>query len=168
MKLRLLITEKCDRSCEGCCNQYWDLKTLPVVKLDEFSQYDELLMTGGEPMLNPKICMSLPNIVRHINPDIKVYMYTAKTEPLINLIKVLDNLDGICITIHDESDIDPFIKFQDWLMENDGYVGKSMRLNIFKKGLMSTQYLEKIWKIKDKKWKTHKHLSKNEVFMRLT
>jgi molybdenum cofactor biosynthesis enzyme MoaA len=51
-KLRLLVTERCARSCSGCCNHDWDLAALPTC--ESYAGYDEVLLTGGEPMLYPE------------------------------------------------------------------------------------------------------------------
>lgn len=166
-RLRLLVTEKCPRNCEGCCNQYWDLKSLPVFSLNDVCQYKELIITGGEPMLIPKLCGYLAHRSHYINPDILIYLYTAKTKPLENLIYIMPFIDGLCITLHDQSDIKPFLAFQDWLIESNAYIEKSMRLNIFNEEIkIATDYFE-IWKLKNKKWIPHQHLNEHEVFMRL-
>jgi hypothetical protein len=167
--LRLLITEECNRNCEGCCNQFWDFDSLPVFNINELTEYNELIITGGEPMLIHEVCSSLAYLAHYINPDILVYLYTAKTKPLNQLTYIMPLIDGICITIHEQSDVEPFIMFHDWIMETDAYVGKSLRLNIFDQTIkIATDHLRKIWKIKDKKWIPHKHLNKNEVFKKLT
>jgi organic radical activating enzyme len=168
-KLRLLITEKCNRNCEGCCNQYWDFESLPTFNyLKELTEYNELIITGGEPMLIREVCSSLAYLAHYINPDILVYLYTAKTTPLKHLTYMLPLLDGICITIHEQSDVEPFLMFHDWIMMYDVYVGKSLRLNIFDQTIkIKTENLKKIWKVKDKKWISHKHLNKNEIFKKL-
>ena len=50
MKLRLLVTEECNRHCPGCCNNNWDLKSLSVCK--SYRDYEQILITGGEPLLD--------------------------------------------------------------------------------------------------------------------
>jgi organic radical activating enzyme len=127
-----------------------------------------LIITGGEPMLIPDICKSLAILVRHINPNIRIYLYTAKTKPIENLINILPMLDGICITIHDISDLNPFLNFNEWMVESGVYVGKSLRLNIFSEEVKRLQIgYPSMWKIKNKMWIQHQHLNKHEVFMRL-
>jgi MoaA/NifB/PqqE/SkfB family radical SAM enzyme len=166
--LRLLVTEICNRRCEGCCNQFWDLESLPVFSLDCLNSFDQLIITGGEPMLIPDICESLAVLSRSINPDICIYLYTAKTKPIENLINILPMLDGICITIHDISDLIPFLDFNEWIVRNGIYTEKSLRLNIFSEEVKRLQInYPSMWIIKDKKWIPHQHLNEHEVFMRL-
>ena len=52
-KLRLLLFEECDRDGPGCCNRDWDLRSLPVCR--DFTPYQVIMLTGGEPMLHPEI-----------------------------------------------------------------------------------------------------------------
>ena len=37
-KLRLILFEKCNRNCAGCCNKDANIPTLPVI--DNYSYYD--------------------------------------------------------------------------------------------------------------------------------
>ena len=76
-KLRLLVTTKCNRHCVGCCNNSYDLENLPVAHdNDEFLKYSEIIITGGEPMLNPYEVVKLVNRLRSIT-DAKLILYTA-------------------------------------------------------------------------------------------
>ena len=68
-KLRLLITEKCNRKCEGCCNLDWDLQNLPVCT--SFKGYDEILLTGGEPQLEPVLILSTVEKIKQQNKTAK-------------------------------------------------------------------------------------------------
>ena len=54
-KLRLLLTENCNRECKGCCNTDWDIKNLPEISADEIinENFDLIMITGGEPLLYP-------------------------------------------------------------------------------------------------------------------
>lgn len=61
-KLRLLLFKECHRGCEGCCNKDWDLKSL--LKADNFLPYDEILLTGGEPMLDPLLVIDAAERIR--------------------------------------------------------------------------------------------------------
>ncbi|MBU1087771.1 MAG: hypothetical protein KKD05_09695, partial [Candidatus Omnitrophica bacterium] len=56
-KLRLLLFTECNRNCNGCCNNDWDLKSLLNEHL--FKEYSEILLTGGEPMLHPELILEV-------------------------------------------------------------------------------------------------------------
>ena len=55
-KLRLLLFTDCNRNCEGCCNNDFDLNALKVET--DFRQYDKIFLTGGEPMIAPAIVIN--------------------------------------------------------------------------------------------------------------
>ena len=61
-KLRLLLFEECGRNCPGCCNRDWDLQALPVCQ--DFTPYQIIMLTGGEPMLHPEIIHSAVTEIR--------------------------------------------------------------------------------------------------------
>lgn len=163
-KLRLLITEECNRSCPGCCNLDWDLKALE--KCTDFSGYDEIILTGGEPMLFPdKIREILMRIDYPTGDRPKIYMYTAlvnlSTAQLLNIY-----LDGITITFHNQKDVDNFAKVQYALEPKFYNVNRSLRLNVFEGIDISALNLER-WKVKDNMvWLENCPLPKDEVFMR--
>ena len=45
-KLRLLVTEKCDRNCGGCCNKSFDLKNLPIFNIGDSHNFKSIMITG--------------------------------------------------------------------------------------------------------------------------
>ena len=61
-KLRLLLFETCNRSCEGCCNKDWDLTSLSVCT--DYTPYREILLTGGEPLLQPELVVQAIREIR--------------------------------------------------------------------------------------------------------
>lgn len=80
-KLRLLVTAKCHNKCPMCCNNQFDIEKIPVVdRLD----YDEISITGGEPLLAECCCEtfdlvdSIKNIQQAMGlPESKFYLYTS-------------------------------------------------------------------------------------------
>lgn len=162
MKLRLLVTRKCNRSCEGCCNNDWDLMDLPTI--DSFEGYDEILITGGEPLLYLKKLRDLILNIKKVT-DTPIYIYTA----LIVAIPALLHLpiDGYTVTLHDKDDLDKFETLEKHIILNRGeYNKKSMRLNIFKGIEPDIQY--KNWKIKkDMVWIKDCPIPDGEEFKRL-
>lgn len=127
IKLRLLLFEECNRSCEGCCNKDWDLGNLPVV--DSFVGYDEIMLTGGEPMLRPDIIKSTIGKIRQENSNAIIYLYTAKVDNVDDVLGVLKDLDGICITLHNQKDVDILNALISKCHHK--FVGKDMKLNVF-------------------------------------
>jgi organic radical activating enzyme len=170
-KLRLILFTDCNRNCAGCCNKQWDINTLPVVSLenlDLFYECDEIILTGGEPMINLDCLFSVINAVKSIPSnsfkDRKVYLYTALVDDITNVLSVLDKIDGICVTLHDQDDVIPFIKLNDVLALNMiNLNNKSLRLNIFDGIKINKTNLNR-WKIKENiKWIENCPLPENET-----
>jgi len=106
---RILVTLECKKNCSSCCTRYYiknyPVKQLKINDLKMFNQFDEVCITGGEPMLNPDALKRFITLIRKVNPTIKIYLYTA----LLNndVFGILPELNGITYTIHyDERRID--------------------------------------------------------------
>jgi len=161
-KLRLLLFEECDRNCSGCCNNDWDLNDLEVC--ESFEDYDEVSLTGGEPMLWPDIVIDAAYKIRN-TCNAKIWLYTAKVSNLYAAIQVFWVVDGMCITLHEQSDVESWRRFSDLLSDGKFYRGKSMRLNVFKS--VDVQNIPSWWKVKsDIEWIPNAPLPENESFMR--
>lgn len=48
MKARVIVTMKCNRKCKGCCNEH--LGEINRVAFGDLFKYDEISITGGEPI----------------------------------------------------------------------------------------------------------------------
>lgn len=162
-KLRLLLWPDCNRSCPGCCNKQWDLDKLP--RVSSYEGYDEILLTGGEPMLYPE---RLQDIIRHIRmcaPRAKIIVYTAATD-CIDLVFILAMVDGMTITLHDKHDV-TFIKrfisrVPTWELKL-----RSVRLNVFKGISIKDIDISNISVKTGITWIKKCPLPEGEVFMRL-
>ena len=161
-KLRLLLTEECNRACVGCCNKGFDLKALPICRY--FDGWDEVNLTGGEPMLDPervvKVAKALPCWVR-------VNLYTAKVDDLVAMSSVMLALDGLTVTLHEQSDVEPYLRFVEWMY---GWPpgGWSLRLNVFKGITLPPDIDLPLWRAKrDIEWIENCPLPEDETFMRL-
>jgi hypothetical protein len=121
MILRLLLWEACNRSCAGCCNKQWDLTALPVVTEKEIAQADMILLTGGEPMLSPSRVLSYTSYLRgRTRPHTPIILYTARA---LGLPEVSPYMDGITLTLHVQSDVEPFLALP--------RLPGSLRVNVF-------------------------------------
>jgi len=164
-KLRLLLTEKCDRNCKGCCNNQYDLVALPVET--DFTGYSEIILTGGEPMLRPLRIIETVKSIRKQNPTALIVMYTAKTDLPGLLRAVLNYLDGLTVTIHKGADWWPFLTFNSY-MSMDQRFNKLLRLNVFEQAGYSGFSFERFWQVrKDIEWITDCPLPEGEVFKRV-
>ncbi len=164
-KLRLLLFKDCNRSCVGCCNEDWDLDDLE--QESNFKWYDEILLTGGEPMLKPEIVFETVFKIKE-SSDAKIYLYTAKIDNVNQLSGILNFIDGITVTLHSEEDVEYFEELDKFLWSNQSYYAsrKSFRLNVFKG--ISIGCLSKLWEVKrDIEWVKDCPLPENEVFKKL-
>ena len=147
MKLRLLMLEECNRRCKGCCNKDWDLVALP--KITDFSKYEIVMLTGGEPMLYPEQVVAKANEVR-AQSAAEIFVYTAKVDDINAALAVLNAVDGMTVTLHTKKDIPIFKKF-DAAVKAAG-LSKKLRLNVFKnvsKFYSPTEDTLSRWAVKD-------------------
>ena len=166
--LRLLLTRDCNRNCIGCCNNDLDLDSLP--EITSFVGFNEVIITGGEPMLFPSLIIEWVSKIRTENPGVKLILYTAHTQDVWELIFMVGFFDGVTITIHDRGDVckfNAFINGMNYVYKSKFIKSKSLRLNVFD-GInidrINREYL-KCWSIKDNvKWIKNCPLPKNETF----
>ena len=161
--LRLVLFEECNRRCEGCCNKDWDLGNLEVCR--SYKEYNEIVLTGGEPMLMPEFVKHVVKKIRQENSEAKIYMYTAKvdTKEIYDVLKIID---GITVTLHEQEDVEPFLSLDTELYYRH-HATKSLRVNVFSNVKFDKNFIFMPWKIKDKiEWIKDCPLPENEVLMR--
>ncbi len=162
MKLRVLLFKECNRRCKGCCNKDWDLDALP--QCESFKGYDTIMLTGGEPLLQPELIKKVATEIRAVT-DTPIYVYTAKCDDSAAMIDVLKHVDGITLTLHTRKDAPIFREFNAALKES-GLLGKSLRLNVFR-GISIGDTDLAGWRVKtDIRWIKDCPLPTDEVFMR--
>ena len=112
---RLLITKACQRSCSYCCNeQEGALDTMQDITVAGLQGYDQVLITGGEPMLYPQRIKALVKALRLQNPKVTIYLYSAYYRAA-HTPQIMDMVDGIHFTLHEGTstrEISEFIQFQ--------------------------------------------------------
>ena len=108
MKCRLVLWEDCNRACIGCCNKDWDMKAIP--ELPRFENYETYLLTGGEPMLYSDKVVNICQAIK-ANTQSKIILYTAKVDDQAANVRILPWIDGITVTLHEQKDVEHFIRF---------------------------------------------------------
>lgn len=98
---RVIVTYKCNRNCPGCCNSKL-FNVRKVNNISELKDYEEVVLTGGEPMLFADSLLKLIKELRRQNRIQKIFLYTACME-MDNYTKILNQLDGITVTLHAEA-----------------------------------------------------------------
>jgi len=164
MKIRLVMWEDCERECPGCCMRDWDFFSLPPVTPIDLGAADQILLTGGEPLLDPyALHMLISYITKYSLAE--VIVYTAKTDDTPLLLGLLGAVDGLTVTLHDQSDVTSFLRFNAALPAGTLH-RKSLRLNVFK-GVDITGHSLYHWNVRDNMvWIKDCPLPEGEVLMR--
>jgi len=143
---RVVMSFKCNRKCKGCCNQIMDFDHI-LAKVEEIKDYEEVFVTGGEPMLYPDRLIQVIDILRS-NGNKKIFLYTAWPHPKKKFLEVMKHLDGVTLTLHAALDR---MLFYDNGYDKMKFPGKDMRLKVFsvkKFGDMGD------WDVRSTKWIT--------------
>lgn len=101
MKGRVIVTKRCNRKCKGCCNDY--LGIVDKVSFRDLFKYEEIILTGGEPMLISERVVELIHRLKFEGYQGKIWLYTANSRRLGKYWAVemlLDEVDGITYTVH--------------------------------------------------------------------
>lgn len=98
---RVIVTLACNRKCPGCCNETIG-KVASIGDISVLSDYEEVVITGGEPMLNPDSLLRFIKALKKQNKRQRVYLYTACLS-MDDYGKILNQLDGITVTLHAEA-----------------------------------------------------------------
>lgn len=100
---RLIVTYRCNRSCPGCCNSH-DNSVREISDINELLKYDEIVITGGEPMLIVEQTINFKSKLAQMGYIGKTYLYTAYFDGC-NLYHhdIINRVDGITYTIHAEA-----------------------------------------------------------------
>lgn len=101
---RVIITSKCNRKCPGCCNSKLDYTSLAKVigGITVLKDYEEVVITGGEPMIDPTYLYTTIKLLRRQNKKQKIYLYTACLA-MDDYMRIVKLLDGITVTVHAEA-----------------------------------------------------------------
>lgn len=173
-KLRLLVTAECPNKCPMCCNNSWDFSKLPKV---EHFDYDEIMITGGEPLLFSTKVWDLIHSIKTLHPILypaesipKVYIYTSICEAP-KILNVLLISDGIVFTPHNKEAINDLVLFNNFLLNTKilEREPRSLRLNLFKdiKEMLPKDIDLSLWKVKDMEWIKDCPVPQGEDFRRL-
>ena len=165
---RVIITYDCNRNCIGCCNKNWKHdKPIHLFSTEQLKKFDQLIITGGEPLLNPK---RLHELLRafHLFPSgtygfiDNIVLYTADS---LNLLHIFDDIapyfSGLTLTLHEQEDVESFYILNDFLSQKVTNI--SFRLNIFSNIVFTSPIDLSIWKIKYIDWIKDCPLLNNET-----
>ena len=132
-----------------------------IKDLSELAGFREILITGGEPLLNPRRTLGIIEKIKCLSPDSKIYVYTAWFDE--KLADIIEEVDGIHYTLHAHSskrDIADFQRFQDILPLKSK---KSFRLYINPSIKHSILIKTGLWhRIEIKPWLTEEELLRKQ------
>lgn len=119
---RIIITTACPRDCPKCCNKSkLVLDSMESIhKLSDLPQYENIVITGGEPLLIFNRTQKIIWEIRGLFPDSNLYLYTALYSPKIKLL--FPYLVGIQYSLHNpfaDEDKAGFYRFENKI-ENSG------------------------------------------------
>ena len=162
--LRLIVTEECNRNCEGCCNKQYDLPSLPVAT--DFTGYKQIILTGGEPLLDPGKLMKTISHMRKENPDAEIILYTAYLNDPYIVALLMPFVDGMTVTLHEPEDVEQFQRLHSLVHTHSMGSWLSLRLNVFQGIPLDSDWYDS-WTIKsDIIWIEDCPLPEGEELMR--
>ncbi|MCK5602044.1 radical SAM protein [Candidatus Pacearchaeota archaeon] len=144
---RLLITRRCNRECDYCCNEYSSIMSgLKVIdNLKPLLGVEEVCITGGEPMIFPDRVIEVATILRHFGTK-RIYLYSADTQDRVKIMhKVLQFIDGLHYTLHKGSSRRDIRMFHELQQEIRFMEGKSFRLYVHESVDEEVTILPNIW-----------------------
>lgn len=171
-KLRLLVTANCPNRCPMCCNKQFKFDEIPVVdRLD----YDEIMITGGEPMLYPenleRLCKSIREVTAQMGRKPKIYLYTARCS-WRNFERAINHyVDGVVFAPHSKDDIAFFREINNNLLKKVRYgyeIEQSLRLKVFPEVRDALPENLKCWQVQASEWIENCPLPEGEDFRRVS
>lgn len=168
---RVITTWNCPRDCDLCCNK--DPGTAAQVKdcrIADLANYDQVLLTGGEPTLYPAQLFEIVRELRSQTPaeKQKIYLYTAQFIPALqDLVPVID---GVHFTLHHPARLTDLHGFQRFQRLIRGYVGsdKSFRLYLEPRIAIPIEIIPSYWtRVEVSPWRADCPLPPNEELFQL-
>lgn len=169
-KLRLLVTANCQNRCPMCCNKQFDVANIPVV--DRWD-YDEIMITGGEPLLYPdrleRLCKSIREVTEQMGLTPKIYIYTSRS--WWNYIDRAINYyaDGLVVAPHSADDVKIFRQTNNNLLKYryGKYLECSLRLKVFPEVRDALPENLKCWQVSHAEWIENCPVPDGEDFRRV-
>ena len=163
---RLLVTRKCEKHCDNCCNQLigTQYKAQYIDNLHPIRLYNIVCVTGGEPLLDwPRTQRILAQL--HDRPDRVIYLYTTKCIPFMRNILMM--VSGVHFTLHHPllvDDLNEFYEFQKIISKSWKVFPKTFRLYIDQRIKTPIVIIPSVWsRVEVKPWEVNPPLPKDET-----
>jgi organic radical activating enzyme len=125
--------------------------------------FDEILITGGEPMLDPARTADITNRLKWQNPGAKTYLYTAKYSAHLWALALMCHFDGMQFSLHADATSEDLKDFHD--LQNALYYrrrsieNKSFRLYVDSRLFGNVTVNPALWsRVEMKPWLTEDQL----------
>lgn len=172
-KIRLICTYDCPRNCEGCCNKDWKydppiiLSPKEIENILKEGKTEELILTGGEPLLYPNFLSSHITNYKRISPETKIILYTSLPSAIHkNYLFLCRMIDGLTLTLHGNDQLEDFYHLNDFILTTYPS-GLNLRLNVFKEVVINENINLSLWEVKEIEWIKDCPLPDNEVLCEL-
>jgi molybdenum cofactor biosynthesis enzyme MoaA len=163
-----MVTSLCDRVCPDCCNNQYDLNTIPYVTHEELQNAEEIYITGGEPFIysNPcNIAKKYKNLYKNIK---KIIVYTNAMELGSYLTNdgELSYIDGLTISIKSTLDV---LTFNRYIRKNPivRSLSKNVFIYVFPQFKDKIIYDNKNFTFKEREWQKDFKPNPNSIFRKI-
>ena len=104
--IHIMVTSLCNRKCPDCCNNQYDLNSIPYVTDEELNNAEAICITGGEPFAYSNPC-AIAYKLKSNYPNIKkIYVYSNADELVEYLAEggSFYSIDGITVSVKNRRD----------------------------------------------------------------
>ena len=170
-KARLIITWKCNRTCDKCVNNQPVAKNYrTITDLSELKDFEEISITGGEPMLNPtRLVAIITKIRKHVQTKVRIFLYTAWLYNIDMMRYVIAHVSGVHFTLHKAAkprDVQDFQDFQLLIINMQPLPGKTFRVSIHHEEIFPVTIFPPAWhRVEIKSWEDDCKLPEGEELL---
>lgn len=172
--MHLMITKKCNRKCPYCCNNFYRIEDIQIARTEEFSQVENVFLTGGEPFVYTEPTLAPHFVAKTLKANFpnlkKVYVYSNVVEFFDAVEKdgwKLENIDGINFSIKNKKDYDVYVKNRSYLEKKLQELGVvENRIYCFP-GFEDIKYSKKLFTKFNRIWQTDFQAAADSFFRRM-
>ena len=166
--VHIMITDKCNRKCPHCCNNQYNIYSIPIVTDEELKRAEYIFLTGGEPFAYSDPCRVARGI-KIFYPNIKkIGVYTNAYELFEYLCEkenFLYGIDTLTISLKDQRDKKVF---KDYLSKNPDILGLCKGIPHRVYSFVGLDGLEKRpeFDIQERQWQKNFEAAPDSIFRR--
>lgn len=105
MKARIIITDECNLDCSYCVMKQEEVyNSFEKIDFKDFlkiaRRFDEFILTGGEPCMDPAALIQTFTELKKVNSNANYYLYTNGQLLSPDFLPLLKQMNGVNISIH--------------------------------------------------------------------